>query len=102
MLSWGTTYRRVKMLSQFPDLDPHITRTPTPPWAVGMEEAGLGNAAAGEEIPERSAPSGEALAPRKTKRFRVQVDKRIELTDDELKVLQCFCRVHSVSVIHFG
>ena len=68
--------------------EPHITRTPTPPWAVGMEEAGLENAAAVEEIPERSAPSGEApLAPRKAKRIRVQIDRRIDLTDDELKVL---------------
>jgi len=53
-----------------------------------MEEAGLENAAAGEEIPERPVPSGEApLAPRKAKRIRVQLDGRIYLTDDELKVL---------------
>lgn len=78
-------------------------RTPTPPWAVGMEEPALENTVAGEEIPERSAPSGEALlVPRKAKRIRVQIDRRIELTDDELKVLQCFCLIHSVSVIHFG
>jgi hypothetical protein len=103
MLSCGTAYRGVDMLPQSPDLGPHITRTPTPPWAAGTEEAGLENAAAGEEIPERSAPSGEVpLAPRKAKRIRVQLDRRIELTDDELKVLQCFCRAHSVSVIHFG
>lgn len=61
-------------------------RTPTPPWAVGMEEAGLENATAGEEIPDKSAPSGEApLAPRKAKRVRVQIDRRIELTDDEFR-----------------
>jgi hypothetical protein len=91
------------MLPQSPGLGPHITRTPTPPWAVGIEEAGLENAAAGEEIPEMSVPSGEApLAPRKAKRIRVQVDGRIELTDDELKVLQCSCSVHSISVTHFG
>ena len=101
MLSCGTAYRGVDMLPQSPG-GPHITRTPTPPWVVGLEEARLENAAASEDIPERPAPSGEApLAPRKTKRVRVQVDRRIELTDDELKVLQCFCRVHSVSVIHF-
>jgi len=70
------------MLPQSPRPGPHITRTPTPPWAVGMEEVGLENAA------ERSAPSGGApLAPRKPKRIRVQLDRRIELTDDELKVL---------------
>lgn len=87
------------MLPQYPGLGPHMTRTPTPPWAVGMEEAGLENAAAGEEIPEKSAPTGEApLAPRKAKRIRVQLDRRIELTDEELKVLQCFCHAHSVSV----
>jgi hypothetical protein len=86
-----------------PGLGPHITRTPTPPWAVGMEEAGLESAAAGEEIPEMAAPSGEApLVPRKAKRIRVQLDRRIELTDEELKVLQCFHRAHPVSVIHFG
>jgi hypothetical protein len=86
------------MLPQYPDLGPRITRTPTPPWALGMEEARLENASAGEEIPERSAPSGEApLAPRKAKRIRVQIDRRIELTDDELKVLQCFFRAHSIS-----
>lgn len=91
------------MLPQSPGLGPHIMRTPTPPWAAGMEEAGLEHAAAGEEIPERSAPSGEApLVPRKTKRIRVQIDRRTELTDDELKVFQCFCRTHSVSVIYFG
>jgi len=91
------------MLPQSPGLGPHITRTPTPPWAVGMEEAGLDNAAAGEEVPERSAPSGEApLAPRKAKRVRILLDRRIELTDDELKVLRYFCRAHSVSVINFG
>lgn len=91
------------MLPQSPGVGPHMTRTPTPPWAVGMEAPGLENAAAGEEIPEKSGPSGEApLAPRKAKRIRVQVDRRIELTDDELKVLQCFCRIHSVSVIHLG
>jgi hypothetical protein len=68
-----------------------------------MEEAGLENAAAGEEVPKRSAPSGEAPSvPRKAKRIRVQFDRRIELTDGELKVLHCFCRTHSVSVIHFG
>ncbi len=76
------------MLPQSPGLEPHITRTPTPPWAVGMEGAGLENGVAVEEIPERSAPSGEApLAPRKAKRIRVQLDRRIDLTDDELKVL---------------
>jgi hypothetical protein len=93
MLSCGTAYRGIDMLPQNPGLGPHITRTPTPPWAVGMEEAGLENVADGEEIPERSAPSGEApLAPRKAKRIRVQLDRRIELSDEELKVLQCFCR----------
>lgn len=103
MLSCRTTHRGVDMLPQPPGLGPHITRTPTPPWAVGMEESGLENAAAGEEVPERSAPSGEApLAPRKAKRVRILLDRRIELTDDELKVLRYFCRAHSISVIDFG
>jgi hypothetical protein len=91
------------MLPRSPGLGPHIMRTPTPPWAVGVGGAGLENAAAGEEIPERSTPNGEApVAPRKAKRVRVQVDRRTELTDDELKVLQCFSRVHPVPLIHFG
>lgn len=90
------------MLPQSPGFGSHVTRTPTPPWAVAMEEVELQNAVAGEEVPERSAPSGEAPLPsRKAKRIRVQLDRRIELTDNELKVLQCFCRVHSDSGIHF-
>ena len=45
-------------------------------------------------VPERSAPSGEGpSAPRKTKRVRVRLDTRIELTDEELKVLQCSRRI---------
>ncbi len=85
------------MLPQSPGLGPHLTRTPTPPWADGMEVAGVENAVAGEEVPQRSAPSGEApLAPRRAKRIRIQLDRRIELTDHELKVLQPFCRAHSV------
>jgi hypothetical protein len=76
---------------------PHMTRTPTPPWAIGMEVAEPENDAAGVVVPERSAPSGKApMVPRKAKRIRVQLDTRIELTDEELKVLQCFCHAHSV------
>jgi hypothetical protein len=76
------------MLPPSPGLLPHITRTPTPPWAIGMEVAGPESAEAGV-VPERSAPGGDApMAPRKAKRIRVQLDTRIELTDDELKVLQ--------------
>ena len=61
-----------------------------------MEVAGPENAADGL-VPERSSPSGEApKAPRKAKRIRVQLDTRIELTDDELKVFQCFCSSNSV------
>jgi hypothetical protein len=61
-----------------------------------MEIAEPENAAAGV-VPEKSVPSGKApTAPRKAKRIRVQLDTRIELTDDELKVLQFFCHAHSV------
>ena len=82
------------MLPLSPGLPPHIARTPTPPWAIGTEGAGPENAAA-DVVPERSAPTGEIpIAPRKAKRIRIQLDTRIELTDDELKVLQCFCRAH--------
>lgn len=78
------------MLPLSPGLPPHITRTPTPPWAVGTEGAGHENAVA-DVVPERSAPSDKTpIAPRKAKRIRIQLDTRIELTDDELKVLQCF------------
>lgn len=60
-----------------------------------MEVAGPENVADGL-VRERSSPSGETpKAPRKAKRIRVQIDTRIELTDDELKVFQCFCRSNS-------
>jgi hypothetical protein len=96
VLLWSRLPGLLDMLPLSPGLPPHITRTPTPPWAIGTEVAGPENAVAGL-VPEKSAPSGEALkAPRKAKRIRVQLDTRIELTDDELKVFQCFCRSNSV------
>ncbi|SRR6266403_3451187 len=88
--------RELDTLPQSPGLGPHIMRTPTPPWANGMEVAGLENAGV-NVVPEMSAPSGEAPSvPRKAKRIRVQLDRRIELTDDELKVIQCFCLAQSI------
>jgi hypothetical protein len=83
------------MLPLSPSLWPHTTHTPTPPLAIGMELAEPQNVAA-VVVPEQSAPGGKApMASRKAKRIRVQLDTRIELTDDELKVLQCFCHVYS-------
>ena len=53
-----------------------------------MEVAGPESAEA-DIVPGGSALGGDApMAPRKAKRIRVQLDTRIELTDDELKVLQ--------------
>jgi hypothetical protein len=86
----GTTYSRLDILSQSPSVWPHIIRTPTPPWAINTEVSGAKNALA--ELP---VPRGEAgLVPRKTKRVRVQIDARIELTDEELRVLQLFRHNH--------
>ncbi|KAI0257126.1 hypothetical protein BJV78DRAFT_1277705 [Lactifluus subvellereus] len=69
------------ILPQSPSLWPHVTRTPTPPWAINTEVFRAENALA-----ELSVPSGEAgPVPRKTKRLRIQLDARIELTDEELR-----------------
>ncbi|KAI0296187.1 Rec8 like protein-domain-containing protein, partial [Russula brevipes] len=72
-------------LPQSPGDQPHVLRTPTPPWAFDTEVDGPGNGITGI-VTERTVPSGEAMSvPRKTKRVRVQVDTRIELTNEELK-----------------
>ncbi|KAH9954445.1 hypothetical protein BC827DRAFT_1243076 [Russula dissimulans] len=72
-------------LPQSTSLQAYITRSPTPPWATGMEVTGPGNAGIGE-VREKSALGGEAPSvPRKTKRIRLQLDTRIDLTDQELK-----------------
>ena len=90
-------YRGLGMLPQSPQLQPRVTRTPTPPWGpmgMGVDEPEGGVA---DVVKERSAPSGERpSAPRKAKRVRVRLDTRTELTDEELKVNQCFSRVHWV------
>jgi len=59
-----------------------------------MEVAGPENRVADADVVnERSAPSGEdPSVPRKAKRVRVRLDTRIELTDEELKVIQYFSR----------
>jgi len=82
------------MLPLSPHLQPQVTRTPTPPWAMSMEVAGRENGMA-DVVDERPAPSGEGpWASRKPKRVRVRLDTRIELTDEELKVLYCFGHAH--------
>jgi hypothetical protein len=91
-----TAHRGIDILPQSPRLGPQVTRTPTPPWATSMEVAGPKNRVADADIVnERSAPSGEdPSVPRKAKRVRVRLDTRIELTDEELKVPQCFSRAY--------
>jgi len=70
-----------------PRLQPQAARTPAPPWAMSMEVAGRENGVA-HVVTERPVPSGEGpWASRKAKRVRVRLDTRIELTDEELKVL---------------
>jgi hypothetical protein len=89
------TYRGLDMLPQSPQLQPRVVRTPTPPWGpTDMEVAEPEDNVVGV-VTERSAPSGEGRsAPRKAKRVRVRLDTRIELTDEELKVLHCFSHIH--------
>ena len=83
-------HRDLDILPLSPHLHPQVIRTPTPPWAMSMEVAGRENGVA-DVANERPAPSGEGpWASRKPKRVRVRLDTRIELTDEELKVLSCF------------
>jgi hypothetical protein len=93
-----TAHRGIDILPQSPRLGPQVTRTPTPPWATSTEVAGPENRVADADIVnenERSAPSGDdPSVPRKAKRVRVRLDTRIELTDEELKVPQCFSRAY--------
>lgn len=54
---------------------------------MSIEVAGRENGVA-DVVTEGPVPSGEGpWASRKTKRVRVRLDARIELTDEELKVL---------------
>ncbi|KAI9512602.1 Rec8 like protein-domain-containing protein, partial [Russula earlei] len=72
-------------LPHSPSLQPQIMRSPTPPWAMGMEVADPRSLVV-DEAREKSVPMGKAQsAPRKSKRIRLQFDRRIELTDEELK-----------------
>ena len=73
------------MPPQSPGLRSPLALTPTPPW-VTSGDAGLRNAAV-EGTAEQPISSGEVESvPKKIKRARLQVDARIELTDEELKV----------------
>ena len=73
---------RSEMPPQPPGLRSPMALTPTPPWVTNGDRVGLGNVAA-----EQPLSSGEAEpVPKKIKRVRLQVDARIELTDEELKV----------------
>jgi hypothetical protein len=88
-----TAHRGLDTLLQSPGVQPHVLRTPTPPWAFDTEVDGPGNGMTGI-VTERTVPSGEALSvPRKTKRVRVQLDTRIELTNEELKVFHLLCHI---------
>lgn len=75
---------RSEMPPQPPGLRSPMALTPTPPWVTNGDRVGLGNVAAEQQQP---LSSGEAEpVPKKIKRVRLQVDARIELTDEELKV----------------
>jgi hypothetical protein len=77
---------RSEMPPQSPGLRSPMALTPTPPWVTSGDEVGLGNAVV-ELMEEQHISSGEAEpVPKKIKRVRLQLDARIELTDEELKV----------------
>ena len=70
----------------YPALRSPMALTPTPPWVTSGDGAGLGNAAV-ELTAEQPISGGEAEpVPKKIRRVRLQLDARIELTDEELKV----------------
>ena len=87
---------RSEMLPQSPGLRSPMALTPTPPWVTSGDVAELGNAAV-ELTTEKPISSDEAeTVPKKIKRIRLQLDARIELTDEELKVHSFPCFVHGV------
>jgi hypothetical protein len=80
-----------EVLQLSPGLRSPMALTPTPPWVASGNVAGLENEAV-EQAAENPLSGGEAEpAPKKIKRVRLQLDARIELTNEELKVSKFSC-----------
>jgi hypothetical protein len=89
-----------EVLQLSPGLRSPMALTPTPPWVASGNVAGLENEAV-EQAAENPLSGGEAEpAPKKIKRVRLQLDARIELTNEELKVSKFSCYSPQVSGEH--